>query len=476
MDATGVQAAIAAALTAERANAAAALQAAIAAERQTAATALTAAVNQAVTAGGAGQAGGNPGMVAFSLGPAANNVLLDYTSRTGQKIQEGALAKLPIVFNLEARELASFCASVLDKGELYGYNLPGGILMVPDGAGEELNICKHYGCRTVDQVYQHAKTYAFADGRLSQDSTNLYHCLMASLAGPAKTRIQQCAAEYTVIDTVSTPAKSTFSGALLARIIIRQSYIDTPHTEREIRLQLGALDKYMVACNHDIELFNQHVKDLTLQLASRGTSSTDTLTHVLKGYKECADPQFVLYVKTLESEIDDGKAMTYQTLMQRCENRYKIIVQRKEWTVETPDDPKIIALQAAAVKEDPNIVALKAAFVAMAAQHATRGHAPQEGANQGAPRRPRRRHEAWMKVAPAPGQPTIKVVNGKTYKWCEHLNHGWCMHETKDCRNIPASTPAPAPPARAEQATNGDTPQLVFDKALAALIAAPAGK
>ena len=130
---------------------------------------------------------------------------------------------MPIIYNLEARELASFCASIFDKGELYGYNLPGGILMVPDSAREELNICKHYGCRTVDQVYQHAKTYAFADGRLSHDSTNLYHCLMASLAGPAKTRIQQCAAEYTIIDTVSTPAKSTFSGALLARIIIHHS-------------------------------------------------------------------------------------------------------------------------------------------------------------------------------------------------------------------------------------------------------------
>ena len=139
MDAAAVQAAITAALTAERATAAAALQAAINAERQAAATALTAAVNQAV--------GGNnnppAGPVAFSLGPAANNALLDYTSRTGQKIQEGALAKMPIVYNLEAKELASFCASVFNKGELYGYNLPGGILMVPDGAGEELNICKH---------------------------------------------------------------------------------------------------------------------------------------------------------------------------------------------------------------------------------------------------------------------------------------------------------------------------------------------
>jgi len=93
----------------------------------------------------------------------------------------------------------------------------------------------------------------------------------------------------------------------------------------EIHLQLSSLDYYMVQCHHNIQLFNQHVNDLVRLLVARNEDTTDLVTNLLNGYKECADKTFVDYVQCLEDRIDDGETIDANTLMSRCLTKYKII-------------------------------------------------------------------------------------------------------------------------------------------------------
>jgi len=458
MDEAEVNAAIAQALLAERAQQQAAIDAAVA-------LALAAAVPPPPPGGGAPPPP-PPAAAAFALAPGANDVRINYATREGQRLFEGATARLNHTFGLESNAIHSFCASVLDRAEMYGYNMEQGILMVPNAAGERTNICSGYGRRTVDEVYADASTYCFLETRKAQDSANLYQCLIGSLTPEAQSRILQFHNEYTI--TQEAPVRQVRAGAVLFRVIVRESCIDTAFTAREVRLQLSSLDRYMVTCNHDIQLFNQHVRGLVMQLTARNEETTDLVTNLLKGYKECADKPFVDYVQRLEDRIDDGEVISSTTLMSRALTKYKVKKQRNEWQAPTEDDRKLIALQAA--------------MQAMAATQLPRaaGSQQQQPPGQGAAapvptRRNRRQQEPWMKVAPAAGAPHTKIVNSITYYWCS--KHGWCKHLSEACRNIPtaeeqrAANPGPAPAAAVPPppAMTGE-PTLIMDRALAALI------
>jgi len=424
-------------------------------------------MDAAIAAAIAGAAGGPPAgpppapPLVFALAPGANNAPINYATREGQRLFEGATARLSPTFGLEPNAIHSFCASVLDRAEMYGYNLEQGILMVPDAAGVRTNICSGYGRRSVDEVYADALTYCFDETRKAQDSANLYQCLMGSLTPEAQARILQFHNEYTVTRVLPAPAVQTRSGSVLFRIIVRESCIDTVFTAREVRLQLSSLDRYMVTCSHDIQLFNQHVRGLVMQLTARNEETTDLVTNLLKGYKECADKQFVDYVQRLEDRIDDGEVISSTTLMSRCLTKYKVKKQRNEWQAPTEEDRKLVALQAA--------------MQAMAATHQ-----PREGAQQpagGLPaalkkRRNKRPQEPWMLIPPAGGEPHTKVVKGVTYFWCD--KHQWCKHLTPACKNIPTAEQQAATPTVPAQmpttpAMTGE-PTLVLDKALAAIL------
>jgi len=150
----------------------------------------------------------------FALAPAANNTLIDYKSREGQKISEGATSPLKTLFALQPNHLHAFDSTVHDKGEMYGYNLADGILLVPAMVGRATtNICLGYARRTVEQVTKHAATYAFTPTRWAQDSVNLYQCLINWLTPEARATILQFHKEYTLMNTADQ--SQTQPGAVL---------------------------------------------------------------------------------------------------------------------------------------------------------------------------------------------------------------------------------------------------------------------
>ena len=72
------------------------------------------------------------------------------------------------------------------------------------------------------------------------------------------------------------------SGALLVKVIIRESDIDTNATIRNVRNKLSSLEKYLPTVGHDITKFNIYVKNLVSELASRGQVTQDLLINLLK--------------------------------------------------------------------------------------------------------------------------------------------------------------------------------------------------
>jgi hypothetical protein len=60
------------------------------------------------------------------------------------------------------------------------------------------------------------------------------------------------------------------SGPLLLKLILKKAIIDSRATSANLREQLTTLDSYMASVDCNVELFNQHTKEVVAGLRSRG--------------------------------------------------------------------------------------------------------------------------------------------------------------------------------------------------------------
>ena len=81
-------------------------------------------------------------------------------------------------------------------------------------------------------------------------------------------------------------------------------------------------------------------------LTARGETSTDRLTNLFKGYAECSDKTFVVYMARKQEDYEDGKDTTPEQTMQTADNRFKNQKLKNKWNVPSVEEEKILALQA----------------------------------------------------------------------------------------------------------------------------------
>ena len=119
------------------------------------------------------------------------------------------------------------------------------------------------------------------------------------------------------------------SGALLLKIIIRESHIDTNATSSAIRLRLSNLDVYINTINDDIPKFNIYVREQITSLAARGQASDDLLTNLFKGYLAVSDRTFHRYIQEKQERYEEGSAdITVNQLMHLAKTKYSIIKEK----------------------------------------------------------------------------------------------------------------------------------------------------
>ena len=192
----------------------------------------------------------------------SNNVL-DYSTPEGRKHYDRATEKLnEVKFDYQADNLRSFLEDLARRANIFGQSEPGvGILQIPkDLQDPNLGYCdilSNYGEVDFDHLKQHELTYIGQPNRAAQDPAQLYNCLMNSLSKEAT--------DMTTIWNDGYAINSIPSGALLLRVIIRESCIDTNASATAVRENLNILDIYMAMIDSDIGKFNSHVK---IQLAS----------------------------------------------------------------------------------------------------------------------------------------------------------------------------------------------------------------
>jgi hypothetical protein len=363
------------------------------------------------------------GAFALTPGKATANAVIDYSTSDGAKLYRSATQSLyrkdaTAFFDCKPHGLKDFMDLLRDRSMEYGWEIS--VVEVAMDTNDMVNgdfksLIDHHGEITLEQVQEHARAYVNQPNRAAQDSVMLYQCLMNSLSMEGRSKITAWRKDYTV--------HGITSGACLLKVIIRESHVDTHATTAYIRTQLASLDDYMNSVGSDVEKFNIYVHNLVEQLTARGQKTQDLLTNLFKGYKAAKDRKFVEYMEKKEEDYEEGQDIRPEQLMTLASNKYKILKQKDVWQAPSPEEAKIIALEA-------KIEKLQKFSKKNGGKEKSQGGKPHTPGNDGKKKKNKEK-PAWMLLKPNDISKS-KMVDGKEYWWCP--NHEcWTRHKPSEC-------------------------------------------
>ena len=182
------------------------------------------------------------------------------------------------------------------------------------------------------------------------------------------------------------------------------------------------------------------------RLHAREQEAVDLLYYLWKTYKAAPDDEFVVYIKDLKSQSDDGRAtFTAEDLMVRAKNKCeaRLLDEENTWGKPMEDQEKIVAMTA-------EINSLKKARSSTTTSKPTKQKAATSKTQANKKAQPKKTKEqkkktngkwAWKNKPPKDtdskeNNAFVKIFEGKKYYWCLQHNNGagmWTLHHPNDC-------------------------------------------
>ena len=196
----------------------------------------------------------------------------------------------------------------------------------------------NYGEISMDRIIAFKKSYINTSTRAAQDGYMMFRCIWNSLSRTGRNKVQIWEHQYTV--------NQRYSGNLLLKIVIRESHLDSNATTTSIRESLSSLDVYILTIQCDIVKFNGYVKLMVDSLAARGETTTDLLVNLFKAYTNVSDKVFVSYMGRKKELHEEGANLSLDEVMTLAANKYKQLKDLETWNAPSPEEEKIMALEA----------------------------------------------------------------------------------------------------------------------------------
>jgi hypothetical protein len=375
---------------------------------------------------------------------------LDYDNDTQDaKTYYKAIAKLETPFDGQAENVSLFLANTQERSRRFGWSTT---LTIPDANNANRNLITEYGQVTMQEVMARAQQYIGQPTRDAQNSDMLYHYIMNSLTDSFKSEVLLYVDQYTV--------NNTPDGICLLKQILLLTFIDTRATASHIKDTLLDMGQKLTELSGDVTALNIWVRAQLAKLYAGGHSSPDLLPLLWKTYRAAPDKEFVLYIKDLKNQYEDGRAnYTAQEVMVLAENKYKAYKQSGEWGKPSDEQAEIVALTSKINVLQKKLTTAKSAPSNQRKTDSTSGKTDSKNSlknsnnkekGKGKQKKGKKKGDnyAWKLVSPTgsetmvDGHPT-KTVEGQLYNWCKHHEDGkgkWVLHNPKDCNNDPAKS------------------------------------
>jgi hypothetical protein len=365
----------------------------------------------------------------FALSPAEafGNGPLNYTTKAARDIYNKATQPLFSEnerFDCDPDKVRDLLTQTKQWGKDHNAN---DLLTVPTDANDPLNESKylpdHYGEITLEAVRAHVTAnIAGQPSLIAQQDDMFQSCLMASLSTVGRNKVTTRAKDYTTDD--GRP-----SGLLLFKVIIQESTIDTNATTSAIRDELANLDTKIGELGYDIKKFNNHVRTQEEALAARGATTHDLTTHLFKAYQEVPDTKFQEYIAQKQNDSEEAlEELKPDKLMKWAELKYSIRKRQGKWNAPSPDQEKILALEA-------EISKLKKA--APSKKTTSKNPKKSNGGNRRTKSNGGGQDDSWKKKPPDdPSNPGEITHNGRKFTWCKFHKMWSTTHDSSTCKKL----------------------------------------
>jgi hypothetical protein len=188
-------------------------------------TLVDAAVAAALLAERANPAGGAvPRITTFARTPAQTSAeILNYESSKGMKTYNAAVVALSTKYSGNTNNMHIFLKNVKERGQTFGWQA---ILNVPKD-GSKKNVIEQYGLLELEDIQAHATIYENERGRNAQNASQMYNFLYTSLTDEAKLMVLSDYSDNTII---AADGSQICNGPCYLKVIIRNTTVDTRST------------------------------------------------------------------------------------------------------------------------------------------------------------------------------------------------------------------------------------------------------
>ena len=366
--------------------------------------------------------------MAFSLTPAQTiDAVLDFTEKSHRSIYDKAIAPLSIdAFDCDHTQLVDFMTALSKKSDDFGWT--DRILKIPLTLPEDpntvyINLLTNHAQVSLDIIREYELSYVDSQTRERQDMHCLFTCVMDSLSQEGRAKVLTEKEKYTIPSDPNDPdSDPALSGNLLLKVVLMKSTVDNRSGAFAIRMKLSDLSSLIVKLDYNIEKFNQQVKRFMEDLSRRGETSDDVDHHIIKAFRTVPVKEFSNFTDRLKDDYDnlddDDTRRTPQYLMDKAENKFKILVNEGTWD--------------ATMKDKDELMAIKAELRKLTNQ---RG-----GRKKNTNKKTKGKTKVDIKRKPSDINKPVSI-DGKLWYWCSPETGGKCngvlrRHKPTDCKGM----------------------------------------
>ena len=213
-----------------------------------------------------------------------------------------------------------------------------------------INLLTHHAQISIEMIREYELLYVNSENRERQDMHCIYTCVMDSLSQEGRLKVLTEKEKYTIpSDPADEDSEPAYSGNLLLKVVLTKSSVDNRSGAYSIRMKLSTLDGLIVTLSYDIEKFNLQVRQYIEDLSRRGETSDDVTFNLMKAYKVVPIKEFTTFIDRMKDEndgFDDEEQYTPQSIMDKAENKFKILSNEGAWDSKLKESNEIMAIKA----------------------------------------------------------------------------------------------------------------------------------
>ncbi len=255
------------------------------------------------------------------------------------------------------------------------------------------------------------------------------------LTSAATVRLLPFQGDYKIVIIICAP--------LLHKKIMALATINSVATTKTLRSNLRELPTYCSTIKGNIKLLHSYFDSNYTQIITRSATVNNPINILFSAYMAVPCYNFRSYIKRKQDVYTDGTlTLTHKELIMLATNKFNLLKQEGTWGAKSPDEDKIVAMQA-------ELTALKGQFQlapnltkATGAKDDDKERVKKQGGGDNKKKKIKKNNtnkkeqekdKNWKKTLPKEGEAHEKKVKGHTWCWCKH-HMAWGNHKESDCQ------------------------------------------